>query len=157
MENCFDALVLSAYAERTIKDVMQHKAEEERLVLTCVLASEEDTPPELAEALGSTLVSSRTAFARLFVLAGGAAAGVASFAISSGVAAGAYDVLKTWVEAKNNRKLKIKVGEIEVDATQMKEEEVLRIFEMLEEKADQKKIREALLEAGKGSGRPEAH
>ena len=82
---------------------------------------------------------------------------VASFAISSGVAAGAYDVLKTWVEAKNNRKLKIKVGEIEVDATQMKEEEVLRIFEMLEEKADQKKIREALLEAGKGSGRPEAH
>ena len=106
--------------------------------MTCVLASEEDTPPELAEALGSTLVSSRTAFARLFVLAEGAAAVVASFAISSGVAAGAYNVLKTWVEAKNNRKLKIKVGDIEVDATQMKEEEVLRIFEMLEEKADQK-------------------
>jgi hypothetical protein len=55
---------------------------------------------------------------------------------------------------KNGRKLKIKVGDIEVEATQMDEEDVLRIFTLLEEKADRKKIREQLLEASKG-GRPE--
>ena len=31
----------------------------------------------------------------------------------------------------------------------MKEEDVLRIFELLEEKTDRKKIREGLIEAGK--------
>ena len=65
-------------------------------------------------------------------------------------------MLKSWVDAKNGRKLKIKVGDIEVEATQMKEKDVWRIFELLEEKADRKKIREALIEAGKGRGRPEA-
>jgi hypothetical protein len=75
---------------------------------------------------------------------------------SSGAIAGAYQLLKTWVDARNGRKLKIKVGDIEVEATQMNEEDVLRIFELLEEKADRKKIREALIEAGKGGGRPEA-
>jgi hypothetical protein len=36
-----------------------------------------------------------------------------------------------------------------VEATQMNPEEVLRIFELLEEKADRKKIRELLLTASK--------
>ena len=49
-------------------------------------------------------------------------------------------------------KPKIKVGDIEVEATQMKEADVSRIFEMLEEKADRKKIREALIEAEKDGG-----
>src|SRR4051812_42884318 len=51
--------------------------------------------------------------------------------ISTGIAAGAYNILKTWVDARNGRKLKIKVGDIEVEATQMKEADVLRIFELL--------------------------
>jgi hypothetical protein len=75
---------------------------------------------------------------------------------SSGLTAGVLALIKTWVDARNGRKLKIKVGDIEVEATQMKEEDVLRIFELLEEKADRKKIRELLLNAGKGGGRPEA-
>jgi hypothetical protein len=65
-----------------------------------------------------------------------------------------YKLLKTWVDARNGRKLKIKVGDIEVEAAQMKEEDVLRIFELLEEKAAREKIREALIKAG-NSGGPE--
>ena len=67
---------------------------------------------------------------------------------SSGLTASVLAVFKTWVDARNGRKLKIKVGDIEVEATQMKEEDVLRIFELLEEKADRKKIRELLLKSG---------
>ncbi len=76
---------------------------------------------------------------------------------TSGIAAALYKLLKLWIENRNGRRLKIKVGDIEVEATQMKEEDVLRIFELLEEKADRKKIRELLLDANKGEGRPEAH
>ncbi len=82
---------------------------------------------------------------------------VLALLVSSGFTTAVYQVMKSWVDARNGRKLKIKVGDIEVEATQMKEEDVLRIFELLEEKADRKKIRDALIEAGKGGGRPEAH
>ena len=68
---------------------------------------------------------------------------------SSGLTAGVLTLIKTWVDARNGRKLKIKVGDVEVDATQMKEKDVLRILELLQEKADRKKIRDALLEGSK--------
>jgi len=77
--------------------------------------------------------------------------------VSSAVATAVYQLLKAWVDARNGRKLKIKVGDIEVEATQMNEDDVLRIFELLEEKTDRKKIRAALIEAGKGGDRPNAH
>src|SRR4051794_25459906 len=70
---------------------------------------------------------------------------VTSTLVSSGLALGMYRVAKTWVNARNGRKLKIRIGDIEVEATQMKEEDVFRIFELLEEKADRKKIRELLM------------
>jgi hypothetical protein len=65
---------------------------------------------------------------------------------STGVPIAAYQLLKAWIDARNGRKLKIKVGDIEVEATQLAEKEVLRIFELLQEKADRAKIRELLLE-----------
>jgi hypothetical protein len=65
-------------------------------------------------------------------------------------------LLKAWIENRNGRKLRIKVGDIEIEATQMKEEDVLRIFALLEERADRKKILDTLLERDKGQGRPEA-
>jgi hypothetical protein len=61
---------------------------------------------------------------------------------SSGLTAGVLQFLNAWVNARNGRKLKIRVGDIEVDATQLKEEEVLRIFELLENKADRRKTRD---------------
>ena len=67
---------------------------------------------------------------------------------SSGFTTAVWQALKAWLDSRNGRKLKIRVGDIEVEATQMKEADVLRIFELLEEKAERKKIREALLNAG---------
>jgi hypothetical protein len=81
---------------------------------------------------------------------------VIALTISSGTAVGAYQLLRAWIDAKNGRKLKIKVGDIEVEATQMAEKDVLRIFELLQEKADTAKIRDLLLEANKRA-RPENH
>jgi hypothetical protein len=72
---------------------------------------------------------------------------------SSGALVGAYNLLKTWVEARNGRKLKIKVGDIEVEATQMKERDVMRIFELLQEAGDRKKIRELLMATGQANQR----
>jgi hypothetical protein len=55
---------------------------------------------------------------------------------TSGDLTSVYNLVKAWVDARNGRKLKIKVGIIDVDATQMKEDDVLRIFKQLEERAD---------------------
>ena len=71
----------------------------------------------------------------------------ARIVVSSGVAAGAYNLLKTWIDTKNGRKLKLKVGEIEVEATQMPEKDVLRLLDLLQHRADEKKIRDLLLQS----------
>jgi hypothetical protein len=65
---------------------------------------------------------------------------------SSGVAAGAYNLLKAWIAAKNGRKLRLKVGAVEVEATQMPEADVLRLLELLQKNAEEKKIRDLLLQ-----------
>lgn len=57
-------------------------------------------------------------------------------------------VLRGWIDSRNGRKLKIRVGEIEVDATQMKETDVVRIFDLLQEKAEGRRIRNMLMEHG---------
>jgi hypothetical protein len=65
---------------------------------------------------------------------------------SSGITTTVYQLLKTWVEARNGRRLKLKMGDIEVEASQIPEKDVLRIFDLLQEKADRRNIRELLLE-----------
>jgi hypothetical protein len=82
---------------------------------------------------------------------------VASSAAAVAIYKGIYQLMKLWVDERNGRKLKIKVGDIEVEATQMKEEDVIRLLELLQEKADRRKIRELLLQAGKDGGRPQGH
>jgi hypothetical protein len=77
---------------------------------------------------------------------------VAAVIVSSGAVVAAYRLLKIWVKARNGRKLKIKVGDVEVEATQMKEEDVLRIFELLQEKADRKKFVRRSSRRGRGAG-----
>jgi hypothetical protein len=60
--------------------------------------------------------------------------------LSSGLTAARVDTIaKTWVRAQKGRKLKIKSDYIEMDATQMAEKDVLRIFELLQEKAAREK------------------
>jgi hypothetical protein len=45
----------------------------------------------------------------------------ASLGLTAAVYKALYQLLKLWVNARNGRKLKIKAGDIEVEATQMKE------------------------------------
>jgi hypothetical protein len=55
------------------------------------------------------------------------------------------DIISAGVYRLASADQKIKVGEIEVEATQMSESQVLKIFDLLQEKADRKQIRELLL------------
>jgi|SRR5271157_5523589 len=75
-----------------------------------------------------------------------------SSAVTVAIYKGLYQLMKLWVDAQNGRKLKIKVGDIEVEATQMKQKDVVRLFELLQEKADRTKIRDLLLEGKKVTG-----
>ena len=73
---------------------------------------------------------------------------------SSGIAGAAYKIATTWLAARNGRRFKVKVGDIEVEATQISEKDFLRFFELVQEKADQAKIRELLLKPNKSSSVP---
>jgi hypothetical protein len=63
---------------------------------------------------------------------------------SSGLTATVLGLLRAWIDARNGRKLKIKVGDIEVEATQMAEKDILHLFDLIQQKADQQKIRTLL-------------
>jgi hypothetical protein len=69
----------------------------------------------------------------------------ASSAVALKLSRGMYDLFKLWVDARNGRKLKIRVGDIEVEATQMSQQDVFRIVELLEQRAEGREIRAALL------------
>jgi hypothetical protein len=65
---------------------------------------------------------------------------------SSGLTATVLNLLKAWIDARNGRKLKIRVGDIEVEATQMSERDILRLFDLMQQRADLQKVRALLLE-----------
>jgi len=81
---------------------------------------------------------------------------------STGIAAGLYNILKTWAETKNGRKIKIRIEDFEVEVTQMSEEQFLKFLEKLIDykqairenaemrfmRANIKKLHKELLEAG---------
>ncbi len=52
---------------------------------------------------------------------------------TSGVALAGYKLLKLWVESKNGRKLRVKMGDFEIEATQMSERQFQRMFDILYE------------------------
>jgi hypothetical protein len=54
-----------------------------------------------------------------------------AFIGSTGIAAGFYNVLKTWAEAKNGRKIRIKIGDFEVETTQMSEKQFMKLLDRL--------------------------
>ena len=58
---------------------------------------------------------------------------------TSGIAVAIYELLRLWVDSKNGRKIRIKMGDFELETTQMSEKEFQRLFEILNEqwKSDQ--------------------
>lgn len=53
---------------------------------------------------------------------------------TSGIAVALYELLRLWIEAKNGRKIRVKMGDFEVEATQMSEKQFRRLFEILNER-----------------------
>jgi hypothetical protein len=49
---------------------------------------------------------------------------------TSGLAVGLYSLLRLWVETKNGRKLRIKIGDFEVEGTQMTPEQFQSFVEL---------------------------
>jgi hypothetical protein len=54
---------------------------------------------------------------------------------SSGLAATLYNLLKAWVDNKNGRRFRIKIGDFELEATQMSLKQFLRLFEKVKKYA----------------------
>ncbi len=52
---------------------------------------------------------------------------------TSGITVAVYELLRLWVESRNGRKIRIKMGDFEVEATQMSVKEFQRLFEILNE------------------------
>jgi hypothetical protein len=71
---------------------------------------------------------------------------------SSGVALALYKALRLWVEFKNGRRIKIVDGGLEVEATQLTQEQFVELLEVLRETretfADSSKTEEALAHKG---------
>jgi len=66
---------------------------------------------------------------------------------TSGIAVAVYELLRLWIEAKNGRKIRVKMGDFEVETTQMSEKQFRKLFEILNQqrKSDEReKQRESL-------------
>ena len=61
---------------------------------------------------------------------------------TSGIAVAVYELLRLWVESKNGRKIRIKMGDFELETTQMSEKEFQRLFEILNEKRKSDNLQE---------------
>ena len=64
---------------------------------------------------------------------------------SSGVTAVLIQLIRTWVDSKNGRKLKVVIEDIEIEATQMKTEEFLKLIERVQDIRDKNQIRSLLV------------
>jgi len=61
---------------------------------------------------------------------------------TSGIAVAFYELLRLWVESKNGRKIRVKIGDFELETTQMSEKEFQRLFEILNEKRKSDELQE---------------
>ena len=74
---------------------------------------------------------------------------LADIALSVGTAGAAtvlYKLLKIWVELKNGRKIKVVVGDFEIETTQMSERRFLRLVNELSKLKDREESQELLKE-----------
>ena len=57
---------------------------------------------------------------------------------SSGVALALYKLMRLWVDTINGRKLRVKVGNIEIEATQLSEKKFLKLLEVTRDREKQR-------------------
>lgn len=54
-----------------------------------------------------------------------------AFIGSAGIATVLYNILKTWAETKNGRKIRVRIGDFEVETTQMSEKQLMKLLDRL--------------------------
>jgi hypothetical protein len=57
---------------------------------------------------------------------------------SSGMAVALYKLLRLWVESINGRKIRVRMGDFEIEATQMSEKKFLKLMDILHKREKQK-------------------
>ena len=69
-----------------------------------------------------------------------------------GIALALYKVLKLWIESKNGRRFKVVDGDLEVEATQLTQDQFVALFELIRKNRealnDTKELKEALAKKG---------
>jgi GNAT superfamily N-acetyltransferase len=69
-------------------------------------------------------------------------------AASSGATTLVYQAIRGWIDTRNGRRIKLKIGELELETTQLSQEEFLRLLSVVREIRDSDQVRAKLLEAG---------
>jgi len=69
-------------------------------------------------------------------------------AASSGATTIVYQAIRNWIDTRNGRRIKLRIGELELETTQLSQEEFLRLLSAVREIRDSDKVRAKLLEAG---------
>ena len=59
---------------------------------------------------------------------------LAALVTTTGAGLGIYNLLKLWLDNKNGRRFRIKIGDVEVEATQMKEDDFMKLVDRALEK-----------------------
>jgi hypothetical protein len=69
-------------------------------------------------------------------------------AASSGATTLLYQAIRGWIDTRNGRRIKLRIGELELETTQLSQEEFLRLLSVVREIHNSDQIRTKLLEAG---------
>jgi hypothetical protein len=68
-------------------------------------------------------------------------------AASSGITALAYHLLKAWTDSRNGRRIRFHAADIELETTQLSEQEFLKLLAVLRETTNHEELRKRLTDA----------
>jgi hypothetical protein len=69
-------------------------------------------------------------------------------AASSGTTAFLFQLIRSWIDSKNGRRLRVRLGDLELEATQMKSDEFLSLLESIQGLQESNEIKKAIVRAG---------
>ena len=75
-------------------------------------------------------------------------AGAVALAASSSVTTLMYQAIRSWIDSRNGRRIRFKAGDLELETTQLTQEEFVRLLAALQDMKDTEQIRARLLQAG---------
>lgn len=69
-------------------------------------------------------------------------------AASSGATTLLYQAIRSWIDSRNGRRIKLKIGDLELETTQLSQRDFLKLLSVVREIRDSDQIRSRLLKAG---------